>query len=193
MGYLSKTYLKLKSSLVCPYIDYFTYAQSFWNVGHCTAVILPWSVQNIKKLCKLKGMLLTNEILRDLRLRWVSGRYPPALDSPIGARLFQLFRVTRLKLGVTEICARGLFFLSLLLSNMKSCTFFEIHRWSILLISILLILMIAPLHIFMLCIHPWARIVFHVQFHHLMIEIYLPNIIWIFTAVKFNLTSVMRF
>ena len=102
-------------------IVYFISAQSFWNV-HCTAVILTWSVQNIKNMCKLKGMLLTNEILRVLSLRWVSDGYPPTLDSPIGARFFQLYHVTRLKLGATEICARGVFFLSLLQSNTKSCT-----------------------------------------------------------------------
>ena len=158
-------------SLVCPYIAYFISALSFWNVVHCTAVILTWSVQNIKNMCKLKGMLLTNEILRDLRLRWVSDGYPPTLDSPVGARFLQLYRFTRLKLGVTEICALGVFFLSL--SNMKSCAIFEIHQWSILLISILLILKIAPLHIFMLYIHPWAGVVFHVQLHQLMI--YLPK------------------
>ena len=144
-------------------------------------LILTWSVQNIKNMCKLKGILLTNEILRDLRLRWVSGGYPPILDSPVGARFFQLYRVTRPKPAVTEICARGVFFLSLLQSNMKSCTIFEIHRWSILLISILLILMIAPLHIFMLYIHPWARVVFHVQLHQLMRYTY-PNIVGVFTA-----------
>ena len=155
-------------SLVCPYIAYFISAQSFWNVVHYTGVILTWSVQNIKNMCNLKGMLLANEIFRDLRLRWDSDGYPPTLESPVGARFFQLYRVTRLKLGVTEICAHGVFFLSLLQSNMKSCAIFEIHRWSILLISKLLILMIAPLHIFMLYIHPWARVAFHVQLHQLM-------------------------
>ena len=69
-------------------IAYFISAQSFWNVVHCTAATLPWSVRNIKNICKLKGMLLTNEILRVFSLRWASDGYPSTLDSPIGARFF---------------------------------------------------------------------------------------------------------
>ena len=79
---------QIMRSLVCPYIAYFISAQSFWNVVHCTAVILTWSVQNIKNMCKLKGMLLANRILRNLRLRLISDGYPPTLDSPVGARFF---------------------------------------------------------------------------------------------------------
>ena len=165
-------------SLVCPYIAYFISAQSFWNVVLCTAVILTWSVQNIKNMCKLKGMLLTDEILRDLRLRLVSGGYPPTLDSPMGARFFFNYTVSRVSnLVWLRFVLVDCFFLSSLQSNMKSCAIFEIHRWSILLISILF-------SIFMLYIHPWARIVFHVHFHQLMIEIYLPKHSWNFYRCK---------
>ena len=80
-------------------IAYFILTQSFGNVVHCTAVILTWSVQNIKNMWRLKGMLWTNEILRVLSLRWVSGGYPPTLDSPIGDNFFQLYRAT---LGAVE-------------------------------------------------------------------------------------------
>ena len=169
-------------SLVCPNIAHLISAQLYWNVVHCTAVIDTDMVcAKYQNMCKLKGILLTNEILRDLRLRWVSDGYPPTLDSPVGARCFQLYRVRRPKPAVTEIFARGVFFPSLLQSNMKSFAIFEKHRWSILLISILLISMIAPLHIFMLYIHPWARVVFNVQLHQLMRYTY-PNIVGVCTA-----------
>ena len=145
-------------------------------------LILTWSVQNIKNMCKnWKGFYwLTrfcevwdwDEFWTDIRLHWTA---------PLEPDFFQLYRVTRPKPAVTEICARGVFFLSLLQSNMKSCAIFEIHRWSILLISILLISMIAPLHIFMLYIHPWTRVVFHVQLHQLVRYTY-PNIFGVFTA-----------
>ena len=62
-----------------------------------------------QNMCNLKGMLLANEILRDLILRWVSDGYPPTLDSPVGARFFQLYRVTRLILGVTDLCSWSVF------------------------------------------------------------------------------------
>ena len=36
-------------------IAYFIFAQSFWNIVHCTAVILTWSVHNIKTCVNWKG------------------------------------------------------------------------------------------------------------------------------------------
>ena len=41
--------------------------------------------------------------------RLVSDGYPPTLDSPIVARFFKLYRVTRLKLGVTDLCSWSVF------------------------------------------------------------------------------------
>ena len=53
----------------------FALAQSFWNYY----VILMCCVQNFKTIRKLKGMLRTHEISRDLSLRWVSDGYPLTL------------------------------------------------------------------------------------------------------------------
>ena len=171
-------------SLVCPNIAHLISARLFWNVVTYIAqrwLILTWSVQNIKNMFKLKGVLLTNEILRDLRLRWVSDGYLPTLDSPVGARFFSAIPCHASQTWCDwELCSWSVFPIITAVEYEVLCNF-EIHRWSILLISILLILMIAPLHIFMLYIHPWARVVFHVQLHQLMRYAY-PNIVGVFTA-----------
>ena len=93
------------------------------------------------------------------------------------------YRVTRPKPGVTEICARGVFFLSLLQSNMKSCAIFEIHRWSILLQYDCTVAYIHALHTPMgsRCIPRTAPSVN---------EIYLPKHSWSFYRWKFSLTGV---
>ena len=142
-------------------------------------------------MCKLKGMLLTNEILRDLTLRWVSDGYPPTLDSPVGARFFQPYRVTRLKLGVTEICARGVFFLSLLRSNMKSCTFLNTSVVNITYINIIYINDCTVTYIHALHTPMGSR--FIPRTASSVNEIYLPKHSWSFYRWEFNLTSVMRF
>ena len=155
-------------------------------------LILTWSVQNIKNMSKLKGIILTNEILRDLRLGWVSDGYPPTLDSPVGARFFQLYRVTRPKPGVTEICARGVFFLSLLQSNMKSCTIFlDTSMVNITYINITYINDCTVTYIHALHTPRGSRCIPRAA--PSVNEIYLPKHSWRFYRWKFNLTSVMRF
>ena len=139
---------------------------------------------------KLKGMLWTNDCWV-LSLRWVLDGYPPTLDGPIGARFFQLYRITRLELGVTEICARGMFFISFLLSNMQSCAIFERHHWSILLISTLLTSMIVLLHIHALHTPMGSRCIPRTA--PSVNKIYLSKHRWSCYCWKFNITSVMRF
>ena len=154
-------------------------------------MILTCSEQYITNMWKLKVTLWTYELLRVLSLKWVGDGYPPTLESPTGARFFKAIPCHASQtIGVTEICAREVFFLSLLQSNMKSCAIFERHQWSILLISILFILMMAPSHIFTFYIHPWARVVFHVQLHQLVRYTYQTRSFYRWT---FNITSVMRF
>ena len=62
--------LILKSDLVksCLPIIYLSVIQSFWNFTQSTAMILPCSVQNFKKFQRLKWMLWTNKISRNLSL-----------------------------------------------------------------------------------------------------------------------------
>ena len=55
----------------CVYIT-----QSSSNSAQSTAASLPWSVQNFTTIRSSKWMLWTNEVSRDLGLRWVSGRLP---------------------------------------------------------------------------------------------------------------------
>ena len=50
--------------------------QWFWNFAQSTAVVLPCSVKIFKPIGQIKQVLRTNEILRDLSLRWVSDGYP---------------------------------------------------------------------------------------------------------------------
>ena len=57
-----------------------TRLQWFKPKPHEISVILPRSVPNFKAIGLIKGMLWTNEISRDLSLRWVSDTYP-ILDS----------------------------------------------------------------------------------------------------------------
>ena len=83
MGNLSKTYLKLISCEV-------SFAHSLFHI--CSIVLKcilhsndTCSVWNIKNNRKLKGMLWTNKILRDLR--WVADGYP-TLHIPTGVRFF---------------------------------------------------------------------------------------------------------
>ena len=62
-------HLKVKSRET-PFVRayFFSLAQRFWNFAPSTAVILSYSVQNFKTIKLLKG---TNDISRDLSLRWV--------------------------------------------------------------------------------------------------------------------------
>ena len=69
----------------------FILTQSFLNVVHCTAVILTWSVHNIKNTWRLKGMLWTNEIF------WVwvwddFGRISAYIGQPHWRQIFLLYR-----------------------------------------------------------------------------------------------------
>ena len=58
-------------------ITYFSVALSFWNFARSTTVTLPCSVRNFKTIGQMKWILWTNEISRNLSLRWVSeGGYP---------------------------------------------------------------------------------------------------------------------
>ena len=149
MRYLSETHLKLKSCEVsfAPYL-----LNRFEMLTlNCTAEILTQPVQNIKNMSKLKGISLTNEILRDFILRWVSNGNPHTLDSPVGPS-YIVSRVSNLVwLRFVPLECFYYYYCSRIWSPAQ---IFEIHRWSILLISISLILMIAPLHIFMLYKHP---------------------------------------
>ena len=51
-------------------------AQKFWHFAQNTTPILPCFVQYFKMIEQLKRMLWTNEISRDLDLRWVLDGYP---------------------------------------------------------------------------------------------------------------------
>ena len=114
-------------SLVCPYIIYVISAQSFWNIVHWNivrcAMILTWSVQNIKTCVIWKGchwltrfceIWYWDEFRTDIRLHWTAPLEPD----------FFSYTMSRVSYLVWQICARGVFFLSLLQSNMKSCAIF---------------------------------------------------------------------
>ena len=53
-------------------ITYFSVIKSFRKFSQSMAVSLPCSIQNFKTIRQLKRMSWTNEISRDLSLRWVS-------------------------------------------------------------------------------------------------------------------------
>ena len=57
-------------------------SQSFWKFAQSTAVSLPCSVQNFKKIWLLINKLWVNEISRDLDLRSVSDGYPILHSTP---------------------------------------------------------------------------------------------------------------
>ena len=57
-------------------ISYILFPQSFSNFAQSRAVSLPYSVQNLRTIELTKSKLWTNEISRDLSLRWVSLRNP---------------------------------------------------------------------------------------------------------------------
>ena len=85
IGYSSETvtHLKLKSrELLLPHIQY----SMFRSYPNTFAMIVPSSVRNFKPIAQLKRMLWTNEISRDLCLRWVSEGYP-LVHSPTGSDL----------------------------------------------------------------------------------------------------------
>ena len=54
-------------------ITYFSVTMQFWNLAQSTVVSLPSSVANFKMMGRLKRALWTNEISRDLSVKWVSG------------------------------------------------------------------------------------------------------------------------
>ena len=57
-------------------ITFVSVSPSFWNFVQTTALILPCSVQNRKMIGSFRSVLWTNEILRDMSLRWVSDAHP---------------------------------------------------------------------------------------------------------------------
>ena len=176
-------------------------------------LILTWSVQNIKNMCKLKGILLTNEILRDLRLRWVSDGYPPTLDSP--APLEPDFSAIPCHASQTwsdwdSVCSWSVFpiitaveyevlhnfwdtsmvnITYINITYINDCTVTYIHALTV---RAWIYVTVQSLIESNVCyIHPWALVVFHVQLHQLIR--YLPKHNWSFYRWKFNPTSVMRF
>ena len=70
--------LILNSNLIKSHSSITTVAviESFWNFAQSTAVILPCSAQNFKRIGLFKQMLWTNEISQHLSLRWVLDDYP---------------------------------------------------------------------------------------------------------------------
>ena len=62
---------KIRARCNVIYLCITTYWEPLWNFAHSTAVILSWSVQNIRRICWLKWMLWTNE---SLSYAWISFR-----------------------------------------------------------------------------------------------------------------------
>ena len=59
-----------------------TYLSVIQSNSFETAMILPRCLQHFKTIRQLKRMSWTNEISRDLSLRWVSGEYPTLHSTP---------------------------------------------------------------------------------------------------------------
>ena len=80
IGYPSEIHLKLKSCEIS-----FSHNSCFsWPI----AASLSCSVQNFKSTGQLNRMLWTNEISRDLSLRWVSDGYPMLHNTPRSLYLY---------------------------------------------------------------------------------------------------------
>ena len=75
-----RTHLKLKFRQISFVHNISAIIQSSWNFAQSRTVSL--SVQNFKMIGQLRQMLWTNEILRDLSLRWVSEGYPILHSAP---------------------------------------------------------------------------------------------------------------
>ena len=133
MGYLSETYRELKS---CE-ISFAHRLFHIWSIVlklklHCIAVILTGSVQNTKKnIWKSKGMLWTNEILRDLSLRWVSDVYPPTLHSPIEARFLSILCHASQTMCDWDLCLWGVFSITTAVGYEVLRNFWEISKVNI--------------------------------------------------------------
>ena len=67
-------------------------AQYFWNFTQSTTASLPFSVQKFKMIGQLRNNLWSNEIARDLCLRWVSVISYSVTASSILTVIFRMLR-----------------------------------------------------------------------------------------------------
>ena len=114
-------------------IDYFIFGQSFWNWNY---IAQQWYWRALckirkKKFWKPKGMLWTNEVLRDLSLRWVSDGYPPTLHSPIEARLLAILCHASQTMCDWDLCSWGVFSITTAVEYEVLRNFWEISKVNI--------------------------------------------------------------